>query len=61
MEQLNTFIQNQYNRPDIFETIIERLKEQGVDLKKVSRNHLSEVDEIHVRGAEVSKELVKGI
>ncbi|MFC2081082.1 class I SAM-dependent methyltransferase [Bacteroidota bacterium] len=61
MKELNTFIENQYHQPYLFEGILERLKEQGVDLNNVSRNHIAGVDEFHVRGAEVSKELAKGI
>jgi len=61
MQQLNSSIENHYHQPDLFEGIVERLKEQGVDLNNVSRNHVAGVDEFHVRGAEVSKELANGI
>ncbi len=54
-------IENQYHKPGLFEDICKRLEKQGVDLKKVSRHHISGVDEFHVRGAEVSNELVKEI
>jgi ubiquinone/menaquinone biosynthesis C-methylase UbiE len=54
-------IENQYHTPGLFKDICKRLEKQGVDLKKVSRRHISRVDEFHVRGAEVSNELVKEI
>ena len=59
MEQLNTLIENQYYTSELFEDIIERLKGQEVNLNQVSRDHLAGVDEIHLRGAEVSKEIVR--
>ncbi len=61
MLQLNTLIENQYYKPELFEDILERLKEQGVNLNNVSRSDLAGVDEFHIRGAEVSKELVQEI
>ena len=38
---------------------INRLKEMGVDLNNVSRKDISGVDEFHVRGAAVSRELAE--
>jgi len=61
MQNSTTQIKKQYYLPDLFKDICARLKQQGVDLKKVSRHQLSAVDEFHVRGAEVSNELVKEI
>jgi len=55
---MNTLIENQYHQPGLFEDIVKRLKEQGIDLNNISRSHIEGVDEFHVRGAEVSKELV---
>jgi ubiquinone/menaquinone biosynthesis C-methylase UbiE len=58
MKEINIRIENQYHLPGLFEEILDRLKEQGVDLKNITRSNISGVDELHVRGAEVSKELV---
>ncbi len=61
MNNINTLIENQYNRPGLFEDIIQQLQNQGIDIKKLSRSDLAAVDEFHLRGAEVSKELVTEI
>ena len=61
MHFLKFHIEIQYHTPDLFEDICKRLEQQGVDLKKVSRRHISGVDEFHVRGAEVSNELAREI
>ncbi|MEN8202843.1 MAG: methyltransferase domain-containing protein [Bacteroidota bacterium] len=54
-------VEAQYYKPELFEDILNRLDQQEIDLHKVSRSHIGGVDEFHVRGAEVSKELVKGL
>jgi ubiquinone/menaquinone biosynthesis C-methylase UbiE len=61
MRNTKTQIEKQYYLPDLFEDICKRLEQQGVDLNKVSRSDISGVDEFHVRGAEVSNELVQEI
>ncbi len=61
MEQLNTLVENQYHLSGLYENILARLGEQEVDMDNVSRNHIAGVDEFHVRGAEVSRELARGI
>ena len=61
MEHLNTMIENQYHLNGLYENILARLGEQEVDMDNVSRNHIAGVDEFHVRGAEVSRELARGI
>jgi len=58
MKETNIRIENQYHLSGLFEDILHRLKEQGVDLNNVSRSHIAGIDELHVRGAEVSKELI---
>ena len=58
MNTANTRIVNQYHRSELFERIRNKLKEQNIDLNKITRADISGVDEFHVRGAEVSKELV---
>ena len=58
MKTFNESMGKQYDQPQLFEKIMEALKEQGLDLTNISRANLAGVDEFHVRGAEVSKELV---
>ena len=50
-----------YHRSDLFEEIISRLKELKVDLSRIKREDIAAVDEFHVRGAQVSKELADSI
>ncbi|MGI9551362.1 MAG: class I SAM-dependent methyltransferase [Aurantibacter sp.] len=57
MKELNALIEKHYLKEGLFEDIIGRLQEQGIDLNKVSRAAIAGVDEFHVRGAAVSKEL----
>jgi len=59
--QVNTLIENHYTKTQLFEDILERLKMQGINPDSISRNDLSKVDEFHVRGAEVSREIAKEI
>lgn len=61
MTEFNTHIKNHYHQSNLFENILDRLKEQGINLNHVSRNHIAGVDEFHVRGSEVSKELVNEV
>jgi len=58
MKERNKLIEDQYHLPGLFEEILDRLKEQGIDFNHISRSNISGVDEFHVRGAEVSKELM---
>jgi len=58
VKERNALIQNQYHQPALFENILKTLQQQGFDLSRLSRSDLSGIDEFHVRGAEVSKELV---
>ena len=58
---MNTLIEKQYHLPQLFEEILGRLKDNGVNMSSVSRSDIAGVDELHVRGAEVSKELVEEI
>ena len=59
MNDRNSRIENQYNVSGLFGEIIDRLSQQGIYLKNVSRSDIAGVDEFHVRGASVSKELAK--
>ena len=60
-EKTATAIENQYYLPNLLEKIINRLESQGIDIDNVERKDISGVDEFHVRGAQVSKELVESI
>ena len=61
MNSLNHNIENHYLKEGLYEDIISRLKQQGVNLEQVKRSDISSVDEFHVRGSEVSKELATKI
>ena len=61
METLNTLIENQYHTPGLYEDILKRLVEQEISMDSVSREDIAGVDEFHVRGAEVSRELASQI
>ncbi|KPJ98606.1 MAG: SAM-dependent methyltransferase, partial [Desulfobacterales bacterium SG8_35] len=57
MEPLSTLIKEQYHSPRLYEDILSRLGELKKDNGHVSRKDIAGVDEFHVRGAEVSREL----
>ena len=61
MENLNQNIENHYLKEELFEDIVNRLKEQGINLEKVKRSDIAGADEFHVRGAAVSKELADSV
>ena len=61
MVALSTLIENQYHTPGLYEDILKRLGEQEIELSNVSRGDIAGVDEFHVRGAEVSRELASRI
>lgn len=61
MEKLNQDIERHYLKEGLFEDIVARLKDQGTDLNSVQPGDISGVDEFHVRGAAVSKELARAI
>ena len=61
MENLNQNIENHYLKEELYEDILNRLKEQGIDLDEVKRSDIAGVDEFHVRGAAVSKELAESL
>jgi len=61
MEQLSELLRQQYHTPGLFEEIVKRLAEQDLGIGNVSRKDISGVDEFHVRGAEVSRELASQI
>ncbi|MDD2548787.1 MAG: methyltransferase domain-containing protein [Bacteroidales bacterium] len=59
MEIIGTQIEKHYHQPNLYNDIINRLKELDVDLNTVTRKDIAAVDEFHVRGVEVSRELAK--
>ena len=61
MNRLNQAIENHYLKENLYEDILNRLTEMGKDLGNISREDISPVDEFHVRGAAVSKELASSI
>jgi ubiquinone/menaquinone biosynthesis C-methylase UbiE len=61
MENLNQDIENYYLKEGLYEDIVNRLAERDIDLNKVKRSDIAGIDEFHVRGAAVSKELANSI
>ncbi len=61
MGKLNKEIEEHYFTDRLFEDIVNRLTNKGIDLSKVERSDIAGVDEFHVRGAVVSKELASSI
>ena len=50
-------IKHHYHTDGLYELIVEKLNQLGLNLKTIKRSDLSAVDEFHVRGAAVSREL----
>ncbi len=61
MNTITSKVKDHYHRDGLFEQIVEQLKASGVDLATLSRYDIAGVDEFHVRGAAVSKELAQKI
>ncbi len=61
MKNLNQTIETHYLKENLLEDILSRLNAQGIDLSTLKRSDISGVDEFHVRGAAVSKELAQTI
>jgi len=61
MGNLNQNIENHYLKEQLYEDIVNRLKEQEIDINEVKRSDIAGADEFHVRGAAVSKELAESI
>ena len=55
MENLNQKIENHYLKKGLYEDIVNRLKEQEINLNEVKRSDIAGADEFHVRGARVIK------
>jgi 2-polyprenyl-3-methyl-5-hydroxy-6-metoxy-1,4-benzoquinol methylase len=50
---------NHYEKPNILESILARLKEEEIDLDGLKREDLSGLDEFHLQGAKVSLDLAE--
>ena len=61
MNHLNQTIEQHYLKESLYEDILERLSEMEKDLENITREDIAGVDEFHVRGAAVSKELAESI
>lgn len=59
MPTSNANVETHYHRDGLYETILQKLNESGIDLQSVSRKDIAGVDEFHVRGAQVSRELAE--
>ncbi|MCP4974616.1 MAG: class I SAM-dependent methyltransferase [Maribacter sp.] len=59
MKNLNKDIERHYLKEGLFEAILNRLNNQNIDLGAVKRSDIAGVDEFHVRGASVSRELAE--
>lgn len=61
MKKFSTPTEAHYYQANLYEAIVRRLEEAGVDLANVKRKDIAGVDEFHVRGAQVSSELAAAI
>ena len=59
MENLNQNIENHYLKEELYEEILNRLNDQGIDLNKVKRSDIAGVDEFHVRVRLYQRNLLK--
>ena len=57
MQSSDRSVNEHYTRENIYETILHKLKEQGIEKDKVTRKDISSVDEFHIKGAEISLEI----
>ncbi len=61
MHTFSSPVEKHYYRPDLYNDILTRLQELNIDKKRLKRTDLNAVDEFHIRGAEVSRELAASI
>jgi ubiquinone/menaquinone biosynthesis C-methylase UbiE len=57
MDDLSSRVEAHYYRNDLYNSILSRLTEMGLDPSSIAREDISGMDELHVRGAEVSEEM----
>ena len=53
----NSSIEDYYTQGNIYETIIALLTSAGIDISNVTRKDIAGIDEFHIRGQEVTREL----
>ncbi|WP_340200924.1 class I SAM-dependent methyltransferase [Ascidiimonas sp. W6] len=61
MKQFPTKTERHYYQVNLYEKIASHLQDLGFDLDNVKREDIATVDEFHVRGAQVSKELAETV
>lgn len=59
MTAINQNIASHYHQEGLFDRIVNALKQQGISRDSATRTHIEGVDEFHVRGATVSRELAE--
>lgn len=58
MDNIKSDVVKHYSRSDLFETIIQKLRDSGIEKDKITQKDISAVDEFHIRGAEATHELI---
>ena len=58
MDNIRSQVVKHYSRSDLFETIIQKLMDSGIEKDKITQKDISAVDEFHIRGAEATHELI---
>ena len=58
MDNIKSQVVKHYSRSDLFETIIQKLRDSGIERDKITQKDISAVDEFHIRGAEATHELI---
>ena len=61
MKEFPTKTEGHYYQANSYKEIVSRLETLGIDLDHVKRKDIAGVDEFHVRGAQVSKELAETV
>lgn len=59
MNILSSEIEQHYHQPELYNQIIRKLTIKGFDINNLSQKDIAGVDEFHVRGEEISRELAK--
>ncbi len=58
MDNIKSEVVKHYSRSDLFETIIQKLRDSGIEKDKITQKDISAVDEFHIRGADATHELI---
>lgn len=58
MDNIKSQVVKHYSRGDLYETIIQKLRDAGIEKDKITQKDISAVDEFHIRGAEATHELI---